>query len=319
MAGDDSMLPVKVEFGAKASLEIKGEIPKESMGGLVNALTDAIRPWTEARGLKADQIRLQREDVLLEIAQKARARLLVDCVEPKPLSTKLLIPFLEKASLEDKDVALRDAWASLLVSATKTERARHLTFVDILTRISSQELELLEQICFEYKNFPENYYPGGHAEENRRQIESNARMLVLRPNDGGLSHQAKENFVAAVSLTYARLMHLSVRSQGSRYFYFEAGNVGTPRFQSIEILQRERLVDIVRILPPGHGVEIGYFNVTSLGIDFVRDCSPQADEMAARRPPPVQPIQMSKEESDKVLTALREKERSAAQKPQGGA
>jgi hypothetical protein len=192
MAGDDSMLPVKVEFGAKASLEIKGEIPKESMGGLVNALTDAIRPWTEARGLKADQIRLQREDVLLEIAQKARARLLVDCVEPKPLSTKLLIPFLEKASLEDKDVALRDAWASLLVSATKTERARHLTFVDILTRISSQELELLEQICFEYKNFPENYYPGGHAEENRRQIESNARMLVLRPNDGGLSHQAKE-------------------------------------------------------------------------------------------------------------------------------
>jgi hypothetical protein len=64
MADDKENLPVKVEFGAKASIEIKGEIPKESLGGLVNALTDAIRPWTEACGLKADQIRLHPNQCL---------------------------------------------------------------------------------------------------------------------------------------------------------------------------------------------------------------------------------------------------------------
>jgi hypothetical protein len=315
MAGsDEGKLPIKVEFGAKASLEIKGEVPKESMGRLVDALTDAIRPWTEKQGLRADQIRLQREDILLEIVQKARDRMALQQIEAKPLSTKLLIPFLEKASLEDKDVPLRDAWSTLLVSATKTEQARHLTFVDILSRMSSQELTLLERVCFEYKGFPEKYYPGGHTEENLRQVENHARLLVLRPEDADLSNQAKENFVSAVNLTYAELMHLSVRSNGTRYFYFETGSMSTSQFQSVEILQRERLVDINRVSPPGHGVEVAYFNVTPLGIDFVRNCSPQADEMAARRPLPVQPIPVSKDQSDKIIVAMREKEHRT-QKP----
>ena len=54
----DGHLPIKVEIGAKATVDLKAEVPKESMGRLVDALTDAIRPWTEARGLRADQIRL---------------------------------------------------------------------------------------------------------------------------------------------------------------------------------------------------------------------------------------------------------------------
>jgi hypothetical protein len=176
-------LPVKVELGAKASLGIKGEIPTESMGRLVNALTDAIRPWTEARGLKADQIRLQREDVALEIVQKARKRLSLEQIEAKPISSKLLIPFLEKASLEGKDETLRDAWASLLVSATRTEKARHLTFVDILGRISSEELKSLERVCFAYERFPERSYPGGHAEKNLREIESHSAKLAVARDD----------------------------------------------------------------------------------------------------------------------------------------
>ena len=54
--------------GAKATLEIKAEVPKESAGRMVDALTDLVRPWSEARGLRADMIRLHREDVALQIA-----------------------------------------------------------------------------------------------------------------------------------------------------------------------------------------------------------------------------------------------------------
>ena len=317
MAGpDESNLPVKVELGAKASLEIKGEVPKESMGRIVDALTDAIRPWTEQRGLRADQIRLQREDVLLEIAQKARDRLALQRVEAKPLSTKLLIPFLEKASLEDKDVALRDAWASLLVSATKMEKARHLTFVDILSRISSEELRLLERVCFAYKGFPERFYPGGHTEENQRKVENNARLLSVRTDDDEGPRKARDSFVSACELTYGELTYLSVHTRhGSVFFYFKAGDMGATDFQTLEILQRERLIEILRADPSGTGAQIGYFNVTPIGIDFVRDCSPQADEMAARRPPPVQPIPVSKEQGDKIIAALREKERREQNPP----
>jgi hypothetical protein len=59
-----------VSFKAVVKAEIRTEVSKESASRLVDALTDAIRPFTEARGLRADQIRLQREDVLIEIAKK---------------------------------------------------------------------------------------------------------------------------------------------------------------------------------------------------------------------------------------------------------
>jgi hypothetical protein len=59
-------------------MEIKANIPSQAVGRLLDALTDAIRPFTEERGLRADQMRLQREDVLLEIAKKARARLAIE-------------------------------------------------------------------------------------------------------------------------------------------------------------------------------------------------------------------------------------------------
>jgi Abortive infection alpha len=198
---------------------------------------------------------------------------------------KLLIPFLEKASLEDKDEALREAWASLLVSATRTEKARHLTFVDILSRISSEELKLLERVCFAYERFPERSYPGGHPEENLREIEKHRSLLSVPTDDAEGPLKARNNFATGCKLRYGELMYLSVASRGGTvFFYFNAGEAGRTDFQSLEILQRERLIDIVHVSPPGTGTTVGYFNVTPLGIDFVRDCSPQGDEMAARLP-----------------------------------
>lgn len=100
---DDSKPLISVDVGSPVSIkaEIKTEIPSASSGRLLDALTDAIRPFTEARGLRADQIRMQREDVLIEIARRAQERLRIENAPIKPVSNKFLIPFLEKASLED--------------------------------------------------------------------------------------------------------------------------------------------------------------------------------------------------------------------------
>lgn len=118
------------------------------------------------------------------------------------------------------------------------------------------------------------------------------------------SREAADKFVNDCKLTYAELRYVSVHSTGERYFYFGAGINGSPAFQSLEILQRERLIDIEDVRFQGGGVKIGYFNVTSLGIDFVMDCSPQADEMAARRPPPIQTSPVTKEIRDKIKKAM---------------
>jgi hypothetical protein len=66
--------PVQVDIGAKAEakFEVKAEVPPVSVGRFVDAITDIFRPFSEARGLRADQIRLQRAEVAIEIARLAR-------------------------------------------------------------------------------------------------------------------------------------------------------------------------------------------------------------------------------------------------------
>ena len=279
---EDSKLPIKIDLAAKASIELKAEVPKESMGRLLDALTDAIRPWTEARGLRADQIRLQRADIALEILKKAEVMASLQGVAAKPISSKLLVPFLEKASLEDKDEELRDAWATLLVSACRSDHALHITFVDILSRLSSQELKLIEGLCFANPRFPERSYPGGHSKQNKDQVMNNATMLKLLESEQEKSTCAKEKFTEAAKLEYAELMYVTVKSDGTVYYYTDLGVAGSDMFMSVEILRREQLVDVKRLYPLGGDVEVEYCEVTFLGIDFVRHCSPRAQEMEFR-------------------------------------
>src|SRR5947209_4074830 len=113
----------KLDIGIKAGLEAKltTEIPKESSGRLLDSLTDIIRPFSEARGLRADQIRLQREEVLIEIAKLATRRLHIENKSIAPVPLKTLVPLLEMASLEDlSDQEMIERWAALLASSATT-------------------------------------------------------------------------------------------------------------------------------------------------------------------------------------------------------
>jgi hypothetical protein len=139
--------PVQVDVGLSARAEIKAEVPTTSVGRLVDSLTDAIRPFTEAQGLKADQIRLQREDVMIEIARRAHKRLALEGTEPHAVPPRVLVPLIEKASLTDPDDAvLLEAWSSILASASKEARANHALFVDILSNLDAKHLQFLEFI-----------------------------------------------------------------------------------------------------------------------------------------------------------------------------
>ncbi len=139
---------VKVDIGSPVSFkaEIKTEIPGESSGRLLDALTDIFRPFSESRGLKADQIRLQREEVLIEIARRARERLNIEGLQPKQVSTKFLIPFMEKASIEENDSELIDTWAKLLTTASQDYESSLVRYVSVLAELSSREVKFLHRI-----------------------------------------------------------------------------------------------------------------------------------------------------------------------------
>ncbi|MCO6187206.1 hypothetical protein [Rhizobium sp. L1K21] len=160
--GDEKSLPINVDLGASAKLEIKGEIPSSSMGRLFDALTDAIRPFTEARGLRADQIRLQREDVLIEIARRARLRLEEEGEVAQAIPLKTMVPLLEKASLEDPtDEEMIQRWADLLAAEASNPGENRRWHIDTLASIDGWQAHLLEEISareparsfFEIQNF----------------------------------------------------------------------------------------------------------------------------------------------------------------------
>ena len=62
MADDKGGSNINVDFGIKA--QVTANIPDQSAGKFVDAITDIIRPLSEWTGFRADLIRLRREDVL---------------------------------------------------------------------------------------------------------------------------------------------------------------------------------------------------------------------------------------------------------------
>ena len=63
-----------------------------------------------------------------------------------PIPTKALIPILEKASLEEPDSVLIEAWGNLLASASADYDAEVITFADVLSRIGPREAKIINEI-----------------------------------------------------------------------------------------------------------------------------------------------------------------------------
>lgn len=147
MSDEKSPVRVDVSAGVNLKAEVTTEIPSESSGRLLDALTDIMRPFSEKRGLRADLIRLQRESVLIEIAQLARQRAQIEGAVIAPVSNRVLVPFLEKASLvgEDDDL-LKRRWADLLYSASQNISPNFPLFIDALGKLDPAHIEMLDLI-----------------------------------------------------------------------------------------------------------------------------------------------------------------------------
>jgi hypothetical protein len=210
---------------AEAKLDIKAEVPASSAGRLVDALTDIIRPFTEARGLRADQIRLQREDVLIEIARKARIRAEIEGVCIGSIPTKFLVPFLEKASLEDLNSDLCEAWPNLLVEAARNFDPKLSVYIDILSKISGSDVKFLHEVCLASNYRDRLSWPLGHFADNEGTLRANIPLLDQSTNIE-LSENAASStdlwlrFKSSTKLQYGFLIHASVLSPaGALYFY----------------------------------------------------------------------------------------------------
>jgi hypothetical protein len=292
MRGSKSGPKIEVDVGlsARASLEarISTEIPPQSTGRLVDAITDLIRPFSERQGLKADLIRLHREEVAIEIAKRARRRLEVEKAVPSPIPLKFLIPFLEKASLEDADSFLIDRWADLLVSSSMQPEAAHPRFVQILSELGAEEAKLLRDIAlyksdniaylrhqldrFTFSGLPDNY----------RQTFARIKLVNDDPEQKYKEFVCKMMCLIAgpgISVTDVRVI---AKRDDSSFINFDM--LANKQPANIREGKNKLYVDLLCSLhllnhynvrvprPDFESIQVSYVQITTLGLEFLRKC-----------------------------------------------
>ncbi|RWY82394.1 DUF4393 domain-containing protein [Rhizobium leguminosarum] len=138
-------LPIKVEVDAK--------VGEQSSDKLIDAIVDAFSPATETLGLIGDAVRLARVSVAAKITNKAKQIAVENGLQLTTPPLKFLVPFYEKASLEDPaDESLIDMWARLLTSAASQYQDRIARFTSILAELGKTQADLLDRIANNYDN-----------------------------------------------------------------------------------------------------------------------------------------------------------------------
>jgi Abortive infection alpha len=112
-------------------------------GRLSEALADLLSPFSNSMGLLGDQLGYARRAAAFRAARKAVAMLERDGIAAGNVPPKILLPWLEGASLE-VDQTLEDAWAGLLARAVKSADAVIVSYMDVLKRIGAKEAKLLD-------------------------------------------------------------------------------------------------------------------------------------------------------------------------------
>lgn len=201
MSSDDNdkdVGPVRLEAGvvAKAeakytrTTEISVSVPEDVTRAKAEAFLDAISPLTQGLGLigdwigdKRERLKLHRLQSLEKIANKARAQVEQQQVEPKPIPVKALIPILDRASLEEADdETLTDAWAALIASASLEYDPEVIAFSRVLSELSPRECLILQRVFGERWGWVRGKRPPAAMRaffEREAEIKSMLRSAVV--------------------------------------------------------------------------------------------------------------------------------------------
>lgn len=148
-------ISASAELSGKAQLSISHQkkitehIPEDVSRAKAAAWLDIISPFTEWAGLKGDALRHKRD--LLRLQQEETLAVLARSIRNKikhisnPLPNKFLIPFLEKASLEQPDDPIVELWSNLFLSAAEEYNPHYIHFQSIISQMSKIQAEIFSR------------------------------------------------------------------------------------------------------------------------------------------------------------------------------
>ncbi|WP_291401928.1 Abi-alpha family protein [Daejeonella sp.] len=140
------------ELNIKSSTIEKGlELAKDFLGKLIS-------PTIEEVGLLiSDNIKFLRFKNQVKILLKAKNYIEKNNISLKEIPIKILVPLLEKASLEDEE-KLQDKWSNMLVNMVDSEtNFQNQIFPHILSQMSLGEYEALQEVFQKEKELAIKY------------------------------------------------------------------------------------------------------------------------------------------------------------------
>lgn len=126
--------------------QVSVEIGKKSVDKLVDAVVDVFSPGTEFLGALGDAVRLGRVEMAAKITRRAGQIAEDGGLTLKAPPLKFLVPFYEKASIED-DPRLEEMWANLLATTGTKNGANNTLYLTFLSRLSGAHAHLLSALC----------------------------------------------------------------------------------------------------------------------------------------------------------------------------
>jgi hypothetical protein len=264
-------------------VSVRTTVPAKSSGRLLDALTDVIRPFTERRGLRADQIRLQREEVLIRVAEKALERLRLENARIKPIPSKGLVPLLEKASLESLgDKTMIALWANLLASAAVGNQSNLPRYVTILSEINGRQARLLQRIMLrddqsyvrDAEHLLDGLWPADQASVLQR-LRQEHTLPDIDKMQATISHELDIDGVALETIMFGQGSeqwdNFPVERRGTSWLQFDKHRLDLDILESLNLLKDMTFKNMEFL---GFGISVFYYMVTPLAVDMFATCNP---------------------------------------------
>lgn len=260
----NEMLPIKVDIGAKA--EIKTEIPSQATGRLVNALTDALSPFSEGLGLIGDEIRAVRRDRAIKRLNAARFRMLAAGLTIGTVPDEFLLPWTEHTAQDGED-DLEIVWQNLLISASVGYARRMKSFPAILAELNGEDVRFLDSMCPPDIPYDERQIIYG-INDNLKEIHGG----FGEGSGTDVDYDRIKRALDVETIPYARAQTIEINAlEKARYTPSQSYHSLPTTFG---ILVRNGLLEATEIQIKKGGVQgdVRYVRLTPLGDQFVRAC-----------------------------------------------
>jgi hypothetical protein len=232
---------------------------------LGRALEQFLGPAAGEMGqLIADQVRYMRWRAALKIIERAEKISSEQNLSKREVPIRFLVPFLEKASLQDED-QLSEMWSGLLAKARDEYKDRFIGYIDILNTLSPGEVQVLNAMW------------DGVDEEIFSAWEIGAPMAHL---DRHLDFSSTRGSV----LTFDREVSAQdFATNGSIVYFFHEDDV--PNMNALNFRDMSEFIDLSHlqslglasvlwssVKTPKHRHFVAVARLSPLGYDFVDSC-----------------------------------------------